>query len=278
MPELPEVETMRRGIAPVTGGVIERIRFPRRGSLQPLPVSPPRPAFARRVAGAKVVAVERAGKRVVLRLPADERIVFEPRMTGLVLLNEAAPTPKHVRATLEFRSGHSVTIWDRRGLGTLRLYTAEEFQEALGPHALGPDALELTPDELQERLGKSRRAIKAALLDQRAVAGIGNIYAAEALHLAKIDPRRACAELSRREWRALTRAAISILAEAVEYEGSTLGDGTYRTALNAEGGYQNHHRVYARTGSECPRQRCRGLIERIVLGQRATFFCPSCQA
>lgn len=268
---------MRRGIAPVAGCVIERVRFPRRGGLQPLPVSPSRAEFARRVAGAEVRAVERAGKRVVLRLPEDERVVFEPRMTGLVVLDEEAPTPKHVRAVFEFAGGRRVTIWDRRGLGTLRLYTAAEFLEALGPHALGPDALELGQDELQERLGASRRAIKPALLDQRAVAGIGNIYAAEALHTAKIDPRRACSELSRREWRALTRAVIAILEEAVEYEGSTLGDGTYRTALNAEGGYQNHHRVYARTGEACPRKRCRGLVERIVLGQRATFFCADCQ-
>jgi formamidopyrimidine-DNA glycosylase len=268
---------MRRGIAPVTGCVIERVRFPRRGDLKPSPVSPSRAEFARRVAGAEVRAVERAGKRVVLRLPSDARVVFEPRMTGLVVLDEEAPTPKHVRAVFEFKEGRRVTIWDRRGLGTLSLYSAEEFQAALGPHALGPDALELEIDELQERLGESRRAIKPALLDQRAVAGIGNIYAAEALHVSKVDPRRACNELSRREWRALTRAVIAILAEAVEYEGSTLGDGTYRTALNAEGGYQNHHRVYARTGESCPRRRCRGRIERIVLGQRATFFCPLCQ-
>lgn len=268
---------MRRGIAPVTGCVIQRVRFPRRGQLQPLPVSPSRAEFARRVEGVMVQAVERAGKRVVLRLPEDERVVFEPRMTGLVVLDEAAPTEKHVRAVFEFAEGRRVTIWDRRGLGTLRLYTGDEFQEALGPHALGPDALELGPDELQERLGASRRAIKPALLDQRAVAGIGNIYAAEALHVSKVDPRRACSELSRREWRALTRAVIAILAEAVEYEGSTLGDGTYRTALNVEGGYQNHHKVYAREGEACPRKRCRGRVERIVLGQRATFFCSTCQ-
>lgn len=268
---------MRRGIAPISGCVIARLRFPKRGELQPLPVTPTRAQFARRVAGVRVEAVERAGKRVVLRLPEDERVVFEPRMTGLVVLDEEPPTQKHVRAVFEFAEGRRVTIWDRRGLGTLRLYTAAEFQEALGPHALGPDALELEPDELQERLGSSRRAVKPALLDQRAVAGIGNIYAAEALWTSKVDPRRPCSELTRREWRALTRAVVAILEEAVEYEGSTLGDGTYRTALNAEGGYQNHHKVYAREGEACPRKRCRGRVERIVLGQRATFFCPRCQ-
>ncbi|MBL4848260.1 MAG: formamidopyrimidine-DNA glycosylase [Planctomycetes bacterium] len=280
MPELPEVETMRRGIAAVAGCVLVRVHFPSRSDVKPLPVSPARRTFARRVEGLAVVAVERAGKRVVLRLPRDERIVFEPRMTGLVLLDEEAPTQKHVRATFELEGGtpRRLTIWDRRGLGTLRLYTAAEFAEALGPHALGPDALELTPDQLQERLGASRRAVKVALLDQRALAGVGNIYAVEALNASRIDPRRSCAGLTRREWRALTRALLEILTEAVRYEGSTLGDGTYRTALNVDGGYQNHHRVYAREGLKCPRKKCSGRIERVVLGQRATFFCPSCQA
>ena len=280
MPELPEVETMRRGIAAVANCVLDRVRFPSRDDVKPLAVSPARSSFARRVEGVRVLAVERAGKRVVLRLAEDERIVFEPRMTGLVLLDEEPPSAKHVRATFELSGGvpRRLTVWDRRGLGTLRLYTAAEFCEALGPHALGPDALELTPDQLQERLGGSRRPIKVALLDQRALAGVGNIYAVEALNASRIDPRRLCADLSRREWRALTRALVEILREAVRYEGSTLGDGTYRTALNVDGGYQNHHRVYAREGKRCPRRGCRGEVERVVLGQRATFFCPRCQA
>ena len=109
------------------------------------------------------------------------------------------------------------------------------------------------------------------------MAGIGNIYAAEALFVAKVDPRRECSDLSRAEWQRLRQALLDVLEEAIRYEGSTLGDGTYRNALNQDGSYQSCHRVYARTGERCGRKRCRGVVERVVLGQRATFFCPECQ-
>jgi len=126
------------------------------------------------------------------------------------------------------------------------------------------------------RLSASRRAIKVALLDQRAVAGIGNLYASEILHVAGIHPARRCDRLTRAQWQAIADATHGVLEEAIRYEGSTLGDGTYRNALNREGGYQNHHRVYARAGRQCPS--CRSSeIKRIVQAQRSTFFCPQCQ-
>jgi formamidopyrimidine-DNA glycosylase len=118
--------------------------------------------------------------------------------------------------------------------------------------------------------------VKVALLDQRAVAGVGNLYASEILHLARIHPARPCDELARRHWNAIAAAAREVLETAIRYEGSTLSDGTYRNALNKEGGYQNEHRVYAKAGEPCPRCR-RGVIERIVQAQRSTFFCPRCQ-
>jgi formamidopyrimidine-DNA glycosylase len=115
-----------------------------------------------------------------------------------------------------------------------------------------------------------------ALLDQRAVAGIGNLYAAEILHIAALNPRKSCCRLTGRDWKVLAEATRLVLAQAVRYEGSTLADGTYRNALNVQGSYQNHHRVYARTGQPC--KRCEtGRIERFVQAQRATFWCPLCQ-
>lgn len=279
MPELPEVETMRRGVAPVTGSRIAAFRFSTSEEVRPLTVSPAPRSFSARVRGAEITSVERAGKRVVLVLPEGARIVFEPRMTGLVLLDEAPPSEKHVRARVALEGGQprELIFWDRRGLGTLRLYTAAEFEEALGPAHLGPDALSIEAAVLRERLGSSRRPVKVALLDQRALAGVGNIYAAEALHRAQVHPTRPCDSLSSAEWRALAKALVKILSDAVRYEGSTLGDGTYRNALNKAGSYQNHHRVYAREGVPCPRRGCGAPVERIVLGQRATFFCPGCQ-
>ncbi|MCA9237305.1 MAG: bifunctional DNA-formamidopyrimidine glycosylase/DNA-(apurinic or apyrimidinic site) lyase [Planctomycetales bacterium] len=276
MPELPEVETMRRGVAPAVGATIERfekVRCPRK----PIEISPPPPAFRRRVEGCRVTAAERAGKRVVLRLDSGDAIVFEPRMTGLLLLSDPPdPLYSRVRFTLSGRGRASQLVyWDRRGLGNVRLVTPAEFSDRYGPAALGPDALTMTSDEYRTRLGASRRAIKVALLDQEAVAGIGNLYAAEILHVAGIHPERECFRLTRAQWTALADAATAVLAEAIRYEGSTLSDGTYRNALNKAGGYQNEHRVYDKAGEPCPR--CGRVIERIVQAQRSTFFCRGCQ-
>jgi formamidopyrimidine-DNA glycosylase len=109
------------------------------------------------------------------------------------------------------------------------------------------------------------------------VAGIGNLYASEILHLCRIHPARRCDKITRLQWQAIAEATQAILAAAIRYEGSTLGDGTYRNALNNEGGYQNYHRVYDRAGESCFRCGPRSGVLRIVQAQRATFFCPNCQ-
>ena len=168
-------------------------------------------------------------------------------------------------------------FWDRRGLGTLQLLSDEQLTARYGSDDIGPDALEVTPNLLRQRLGKSRRAIKVALLDQRAVAGIGNLYASEILHVARVNPQLPCAELSSARWQRIADATRHVLEEAVRYEGSTLSDGTYRNALNQAGSYQNQHRVYDRADEPCPRG-CRSVVQRIVQAQRSTFFCPKCQA
>jgi formamidopyrimidine-DNA glycosylase len=166
--------------------------------------------------------------------------------------------------------------WDRRGLGLVRLVAPAEFDERYSGKNLGPDAMALSADALQERLCPSRREIKVALLDQRALAGVGNLYASEILHLAGVHPARRCDRLRADEWQRIHTAMLEVLDEAIRLEGSTLGDGTYRNALNQQGGYQNHHRVYDRAGELCGG--CgRGTIERIVQAQRSTFFCPRCQ-
>ena len=275
MPELPEVETMRRGIADVVGSVIvdvERVPCERK----PILISPRIATLRRRVVGQAVVTVDRVGKRVLLRLESGDALIFEPRMTGLVLLADP-PSVEHLRMQLMFdRSPSSLWYWDRRGLGSVRLLTATQQQQQLGTHKLGPDALAITEDDLRTRLQGSRRAIKVALLDQKVVAGVGNLYASELLHLAAVHPAKRCDQLTRADWRAVHQQMLHVLHEAIRYEGSTLSDGTYRNALNQAGGYQNQHRVYDREGADCPS--CRnGRIERIVQTQRSTFFCKSCQ-
>ena len=275
MPELPEVETMRRGILAVTGARIEdAVRLPCR--LKPLQVRPRIDVFRRRAVDRRVQDVGRVGKRVILRLDSGDRIVFEPRMTGLVLLADP-PSPEHLRIRFDFDGNVAhLWYWDRRGLGNVRLLSPSQFDEQLGPHMLGTDALALAPGEMCERLGASRRAVKVALLDQKAIAGIGNLYASEILHAAHVHPEKPCDRVGRAEWERIQAATLEILHLAIRHEGSTLSDGTYRNALNKAGGYQNHHRVYALAGHPC--SVCgRGIVQRIVQAQRATFFCPHCQ-
>jgi formamidopyrimidine-DNA glycosylase len=276
MPELPEVETMRRGIAAIAGSRIagaQRLACKR----QPILIEPRPATLARRVVGRRIDEVGRLGKRVVLRLEGGDRLVFEPRMTGLVLVADP-PSQEHLRFRLDLADGPipHVWYWDRRGLGSVRLLSEKQLADQLGSGKLGPDALSLAADELRERFGTSRRAIKVALLDQRAIAGIGNLYASEILHLARIHPAKRCDLLNAGDWQAIHHWMLAVLHDAILHEGSTLSDGTYRNALNQAGGYQNQHRVYDRAGEPC-RQCRRTTIVRIVQAQRATFYCPSCQ-
>jgi formamidopyrimidine-DNA glycosylase len=276
MPELPEVETMRRGILPVVGSRITGVcRVP--CARKPILIQPRFDVFRRRALGRAIEAVDRLGKRVILRLDSGDAIIFEPRMTGLVLLAEP-PTQEHRRFLLELAGGTARRLWywDRRGLGSVRLLSPRQFQSQLGQQKLGPDALALTPERLRQRFCNSRRAIKVALLDQRGVAGIGNLYASEILHLAGVHPQQRCDRLTRKQWQQLHAAVVEVLEAAIRLEGSTLSDGTYRNALNNPGGYQNHHRVYGRQGERC--STCQqASVERIVQAQRSTFFCRSCQ-
>src|SRR5262249_19320283 len=202
---------------------------------------------------------------------------IEPRMTGLVLLADP-PTREHLRFRLRLTGPHrELLFWDRRGLGSVRLVSAAEFAALLGraSKTLGPDALAISTKQLRERLQASKRPIKVALLDQRAIAGIGNLYASEMLHAAGIHPAARCNRLRHQQWDRLHTAMQVILNTAIQHEGSTLSDGTYRNALNQSGGYQNHHRVYDRAEKPCPT--CGHEVQRIVQSQRSTFFCPTCQ-
>lgn len=277
MPELPEVETMRRGIQAIEGSRIADAQFPKNSRLKSIVITPSPAKLRRRVKNQVVERVGRIGKRVQLHLSSRDSLVFEPRMTGLLVV-EDPPNDEHVRFGLEFEDGPVpfIWFWDRRGLGNVTLYTPAELEARLGPSRLGPDALEITVDQMHERLRSSRRPVKVALLDQKIVAGVGNLYAAEILHQACIHPAKQCNRIPRAGWKAIHAAMNNILRRAIRYEGSTLSDGTYRNALNKDGSFQNHHQVYDREGKPCPR--CKDcLVVRIVQAQRATFFCKNCQ-
>jgi formamidopyrimidine-DNA glycosylase len=282
MPELPEVETMCRGIAGCVGRRIVAVTLPR-GRVRPITTAPRPAVLMRRLEGRTIAAVFRRGKRVVLEVAVPGEpplwLVIEPRMTGLMLVADP-PSVEHVRLDLALDAARGAAVvrllfWDQRGLGTIRLLDARGLERACGAAKLGPDGLAVTADDMAVRLGRSRRAVKVALLDQRAVAGIGNIYAAEILHRAGIDPRTTCRRLRADDWQRIAACTRAVLAEAVRHEGSSIGDETYRTATGIAGRFQNRHRVYGREGRPC--QRCRTPIVRIVQAQRSTFFCPCCQ-
>lgn len=278
MPELPEVETMVRGIRPVLEG--RRIATVRRCRCRcrPIAIRPTLARLVKRIRGKTVTAVGRLGKRIVIELSSSDRLVIEPRMTGLLLIRDP-PDREHLRLEWQFEDGNQndrLRFWDRRGLGTVRLYRPREFEIDLGPTRLGPDALEMTTRDWAERCGRTRRQIKVLLLDQKVVAGIGNLYAAEILHRAGIHPACRADRLTPARIRKLAAAARSILTTAIKYEGSTLSDGTYRNALNRAGGYQNQHRVYGRADSLC-RTCGQAPVVRTIQAQRSTFFCPLCQ-
>ena len=277
MPELPEVETMRRGIGEIVGSTIDAIEAMRSQRLKPITITPPLPVFRREANGKRVDDVERLGKRVVLRLENRSAIVIEPRMTGLVVIGDA-PSKEHLRMEFHLRGKHvhRLGYWDRRGLGTVRLFQEDEMRSRFSAPHLGPDALRLTQDQLRTQLGKCRRPLKVALLDQALIAGIGNLYASEILHVAGIHPEKKCQFLSREMWAQLHGAIQQVLHAAIRHEGSTLADGTYRNALSNPGSYQNHHRVYQKHGEICPT--CHEeRIRRAVHAQRSTFYCPGCQ-
>ena len=276
MPELPEVETMRRGVLAAVGcriETVEKLRTP----LKPISVKPAMPSLRKRLRGREIIAAERIGKRVVLRLETQDRLIFEPRMTGLLLIADP-PDVDHLRFRVDLSGGdlERIWYWDRRGLGSIRLCSPQQFDREVVSR-FGPDALTITADELRDRLHRSRRAVKVALLDQQAVAGIGNLYASEILNRCGIHPERRCDQLTRVQWQRLCEIIVAVLDDAIKHEGSTLSDGTYRNALNKSGGYQNQHRVYDQAGKLC-RTCGQGTIQRIVQAQRSTFFCPVCQS
>lgn len=268
---------MRRGIAAVVGCRIGDVAATG-CKLRPIGLRPALPQLRKRAVGATIVALGRVGKRVIVELDTQDRIIFEPRMTGLVLVADP-PNREHLRLQILLQRGkvRELLYWDRRGLGSVSLVAPDEFEQRYGLHRIGPDALTITCDEMQLRLGRSRRAIKVALLDQKAVAGIGNLYASEILHLCRIHPARSADSLKPRQWQSLHAAMLDVLQTAILHEGSTLSDGTYRNALNQAGNYQNQHRVYDRQDELCPSCR-KGKIVRVVQAQRSTFFCPRCQS
>ena len=273
MPELPEVEIVRRQIAAVLEeATIERVEI-----LDPRLVRPFDPGIvAAELVGERVAAVDRRGKYLVVRFESRRVLVIHLRMTGSLrhAARGALAHDPHRRAILSLDNGSDVGYRDIRRFGTWELLEAGEvrpfFAQRLGPEPLGS----FSAERLGRRLAGRRAPLKSALLDQRTVAGLGNIYVDEALWHSRLHPLRVAGGLDGDEVRRLHRALRKVLRLGIERRGSTLTD--FAAPDGAYGTMQHEFRAYGRAGEPC--DRCRASLERIVVGGRGTTFCPRCQA
>jgi len=274
MPELPEVESVVRQLQHegLGGSVVRRARvyWPRTIHTHS------RPRFEREIVGARFAGLRRRGKFIVLDLEDQRSLLIHLRMTGRLSLGEVGrPREDHEHVVLDLDDGRDLRFRDPRKFG--RWYLLEDAEEKLGE--LGPEPLDegFTAACFEGILAARRGALKPLLLNQSFLAGLGNIYVDEALHRARLHPLRTADDLDARESRALHRAIRRVLTEAIAARGTSLGTAStnYRGVDGRSGRNQFRLRVFQRDGEPCPR--CRTPIERIVVGQRGTHFCPRCQ-
>jgi formamidopyrimidine-DNA glycosylase len=275
MPELPEVELVARILDKLITG--QRIRAAELLRPRLAPDISPR-GFARLLKGARIESVGRRGKHLLLMLDNDRVLIVHLRMTGRFLyLPLKAPLPRHAHAVFYLDGEQRLVFDDQRHFGMMKIVTRANLYEAKELRILAPEPFSdsFTPDYLQAALSRSRRTMKETLIDQRRVVGLGNIYAAEALFLARINPFNLASEFSKRRVPRLHRAILDILTESLAH-GSTMDvdpeniDGSYY-----DGGYRGRWRVYDREGEPC--LDCGASIRRLSHSGRSTYFCPRCQ-
>jgi formamidopyrimidine-DNA glycosylase len=290
MPELPEVETVRRGLEPVlVGNAFARVEQRRADLRFPFPKN-----FGMRLSGRTVEALDRRAKYLLARLDDGEVLVMHLGMTGRFRIDHAnglsrqaaqaqRKVPKHEHIVFHLGDGTAVRYSDIRRFGLMDLIRAERLDKHALFKGLGIEPLSpaFTPEWLAERLKGKATSIKAALLDQKLIAGLGNIYACEALHRAGISPMKLAGTLATKSGKptkkaeALVAAVKTVLAEAIKAGGSSLRD--YKRADGRLGRFQHRFKTYNREGKPCPRKGCGGTVRRTVQGGRSTFHCPTCQ-
>lgn len=289
MPELPEVEIVRRGLVPfLTNARIERVLLNRQNLRFPFP-----PGFGAAISGQRIELVERRAKYLMFHLSSGQSLLAHLGMTGNFRFSRPDPTAldvnhgfeKHDHVIFELSATSAPSPFlvysDPRRFGFMDLVTDMEdcaFLNRLGPEPLGN---QLTATGLQESFRRRKASVKSVLLDQSVVAGLGNIYVCEALHRARIDPRVRACDLAPGPGEpapvleVLVREIRAVLEEALGAGGSTLQD--YRNVDGRSGHFQHSFAVYGRGGEACTRNRCAGKIRRIVQSGRSSFYCPDCQ-
>jgi formamidopyrimidine-DNA glycosylase len=272
VPELPEVETVVRDLRPLlVGRRLASVRVSKHALRRPWSK-----AWAPLLAGRRVEEVRRRGKWIVLALDGSSRLVFHLGMTGRLTVAPAGePVADHTHLVIDLDGGgEQLRFRDVRRFGSATFFpdagALEQFFEKAG---LGPEPFDLDPRAWHEALRGTDRNLKAVLLDQRVVAGVGNIYADESLFEARLYPARPASGLSAAEAGRLRRAIATVLTRAVERRGSTIRD--YLGGSGQRGGYQEEFRAYGRAGQPC--RRCGTPIERVRIAGRSTHYCPRCQ-
>jgi formamidopyrimidine-DNA glycosylase len=272
VPELPEVETVVRDLRPLLLGR-------RLASVEVSGLALRRPWLAeweKALVGRRVRDVRRRGKWIVAELEGGPHLVFHLGMTGQLVVTAAkAPRPAHTHLLMRLdRGGRELRFTDIRRFGSASLFASaadvEQFFTAAG---LGPEPFALDPGLWRDRLAGTTRNLKAVLLDQRVVAGVGNIYADESLYAARLHPRRRGRDLKPAEADRLRQAIVTVLNRAIERRGSSIRN--YVGGSGLRGGFQEEHSVYGRTGRPCPS--CGAKIRCVRLAGRSTHFCPRCQ-
>ena len=271
MPELPEVETIRRQLAPH----IERRTFTSvevRDYRWTLPAPPE--LIAAELTGAQVQRLGRLGKYMIWELDGDRSLLVHLRMTGSLLM-DADPESPYTRARFELDDGHVLTYADPRRFGTAHLMLSSVARDAYLATRLGAEPMtpEFTAEYLREQARGRTAPVKAFLLDQRRIAGIGNIYADEALHRAKVHPLRPAGSLTRPQWSALKVAIEDALRAGIDAKGASIDD--FRHVDGARGSFQDRFLVHTRAGEPC--LSCGRPIRKMVVGGRGTYVCESCQ-
>jgi len=274
MPELPEVEIIRSQLnRHLPGLTLKQIEF-----LDPKAKRYIEKARAAKIIGQAVVEVGRRGKILTIKFANNYYLVFHLKMTGQVILRNAQVDylpNKHTRAILYFSKKEVIFFQDLRRFGWLKILKPEELSTKLLKEKYGPDPLgaNFTLAYFQSQLAKTQKPIKVFLMDQSKIAGIGNIYANEALFLAKINPQKKANKLTKKEAERLFKQIKFVLQKGIDLGGAS--DNAYLNAYGKKGKYQKHFLVYRRQGQPC--FNCKTKIKRIVVGGRGTFYCPKCQ-
>lgn len=271
MPELPEVETVCRGLEKAMKGQrLSSITLRRDGLRFPFP-----PALGK-LRDVKVEGLGRRAKYILIALADGQTMIVHLGMSGRMVIGPAQKPGKHDHMILTLNDGQTVTLNDARRFGIVDLARTDALDEHKLFRHLGPEPLgrKFTPAYLSQAFGNRKTAVKVALMDQRIVVGVGNIYASEALYTAGIDPRRAAGSLKKAEIEKLVRAVRDVLKRAIAAGGSSLRD--YVQADGNLGYFQHHWAVYGREGESCPACK-KPCIEKTVQGGRATFYCPEKQ-